>query len=116
MTDLTGGCHCGAIRYKASGDFSTAMECNCSHCSKKGFLLAFVPRGQFELTNGEGEFTTYHFNKGAIDHNFCKTCGVQAFGYGVGPDGNQMAAVNLRCADGIDLSALEVTPVDGKSY
>lgn len=116
MTKITGGCHCGAIRFAAEGDFSTAMECNCSHCSMKGFKLAFVPREAFDLTQGEDAFTTYHFNKGVIDHNFCKTCGVEAFGYGPGPNGVPMAAINLRCADDINFDALNIQQVNGKDF
>ena len=116
MSKITGGCHCGSVRYEAEGDFSTGMECNCSHCDMKGFVLAFVPRASFTLTKGEDAFSTYHFNKGAIDHNFCATCGVQAFGYGTGQDGLEMAAINLRCVDNIDRSALSIQHVNGKDF
>jgi hypothetical protein len=116
MSKIEGGCHCGAIRFEAEGDFSAGIECNCSHCDKKGFVLAFVPRADFSLTCGEGAYTTYHFNRGMIDHNFCSTCGVQPFGYGKGPDGSEVAAINLRCVDGLDRSALTLQPVNGKDF
>lgn len=116
MTHVTGGCHCEKIRFEAEGDFSSGIECNCSHCDKKGFVLAFIPKQAFSLVSGEGAYTTYHFNRGAIDHNFCATCGVQAFGFGKGPDGTEMAAINLRCVDGIDRSALNIQQVNGKDY
>jgi len=114
MSRIEGGCHCGAIRFSAEGDFSSAMVCNCSHCAMKGFYLAFVPREDFTLKKGEGAYTTYRFNTGTIAHNFCSTCGVEAFGYGKGPDGAEMAAINLRCGDDIDLAALSVQKVNGK--
>lgn len=116
MSKVEGGCHCGAIRFEAEGDFSSGIECNCSHCDKKGFVLAFVPKADFSLTRGEGAYTTYHFNRGMIDHTFCSTCGVQPFGYGKGPDGSEMAAINLRCVDGLDRSALTIQPVNGKDF
>lgn len=116
MSKIEGGCHCGAIRFEAEGDFSAGLVCNCSHCDMKGFVLAFVPRGNFTLTKGDGAFTTYHFNRGAIDHNFCATCGTQAFGYGIGPDGAEMAAVNLRCLDKLDRDALTIQQVNGKEF
>ncbi len=31
-----GSCHCGAIRFEVEGTFEEALECNCSHCSRKG--------------------------------------------------------------------------------
>ena len=116
MTEYTGGCHCGNIAYTVEGEFNEAMICNCSHCSMKGFRLAFVPASQFKLTKGEGKWTTYHFNKGAIDHNFCKTCGVESFAFGKMPDGSDIAAINLNCIDALGAASLPVQEVDGKSY
>ena len=116
MTKLTGGCHCGAIRFEADGDFTAANVCNCSHCAMKGFYLGFVPRSDFTLAAGEGDLTSYRFNTGNIEHNFCSTCGIEAFGFGKGPDGSEMAAINLRCVDNIDLAALSITEVNGRAF
>lgn len=80
----------------------------------KGLLLAFVPTSAFELLSGEDALTEYRFNKKQIDHRFCSVCGVQPFGFGDGPHG-PMAAINMRCVDGVDLDTLPVTPFDGKS-
>ncbi|MEK7181858.1 MAG: GFA family protein, partial [Patescibacteria group bacterium] len=100
MTKYTGGCHCGAVKYEVETDLSEVMDCNCSHCAKKGFLLAFVPADQFQLLSGEESLTEYRFNKKAIAHLFCSICGVQSFGRGSGPDGKEVVALNARCLDG----------------
>lgn len=112
----TGGCHCGAVRFEADVDLSTAIECNCSHCSKKGFILTFAPADHFTLLSGEEKLTEYRFNTKKIAHLFCADCGVQSFGRGEGPDGAVTAAVNVRCLDDIDLAALTPHQVDGKSF
>ena len=44
-----GGCHCGRIDFEVEGDMDAVMECNCSICSKRGYLLAFVPRDKLRL-------------------------------------------------------------------
>lgn len=111
-----GGCHCGAVRYEADVDLADVMECNCSHCEKKGFLLSFTPLDKFTLLSGADKVTEYRFNKKAIAHQFCTTCGVQSFAIGKTPDGNEMAAVNVRCLDDIDLEGLHPKPVDGRSF
>ena len=64
--------------------------------------------------NGKN-LTSYQFNKHNIEHFFCKTCGIQSFAKGKSPKG-EMAAINVRCLDGIDVSALTVKHVDGKSF
>jgi hypothetical protein len=58
----------------------------------------------------------YHFNKHMIQHKFCSTCGIQSFAIGTNPKtGAKMAAVNVRCVDGVDVDALQVRKVDGRS-
>lgn len=116
MKTHTGSCHCGAVTFTVTADIEKVIECNCSHCSKKGFLLAFVPAEQFTLLSGEDNLTEYRFNKKHIAHLFCKTCGTQAFGKGTSPDGKETVAVNVRCLPDIDPNILTITQVDGKSY
>lgn len=114
-TLYTGSCHCGAVAFEATMALDEVMACNCSICSRAGYLLAFVPGEAFKLLRGEGELTDYTFNKHHIHHSFCKTCGVRAFGHGATQDGGVMYAVNARCLDGVDPSTLNIKHVDGRS-
>ena len=34
-----GSCHCGAIAFQVEAEPGPAIECNCSHCGRKGYLL-----------------------------------------------------------------------------
>lgn len=115
MKTHNGSCHCGIVTFEAAGDFTEALRCNCSHCKRKGFLLAFVPESAFTLKTGADNLTTYQFNKRHIDHMFCKTCGVQAFGHGHDGNGNHMYAVNLNCLEDVDSYSLPVKDFDGAS-
>lgn len=111
-----GSCHCGRIAFELDADVGDVIECNCSLCRRRGWLLGFFPRDALRVTTGEGDWTTYHFNKHHIDHHFCPTCGVAPFSDGVDPrSGAKIAAVNVRCLDGIDIGALSVKPFDGAS-
>jgi len=115
MEKRTGGCHCKNVRYEVEIDLSQAViECNCSYCEAKGTLLAFVPASQFTLVSGEDNLTEYRFNTGKIQHLFCKTCGVQAFGRGEGKDGPTVA-INVRTIDAVDLGALTRMPFEGRN-
>ena len=90
MNIYQGSCPCGAVAYTVEGEFTEGMQCNCSHCRRKGFLLAVAPDTAFTLLRGADAQTTYHFNKHHIDHTFCTTCGVQAYSYGHDGNGNYM--------------------------
>jgi hypothetical protein len=111
----TGSCHCGKVRYEAEGEIKGAIACNCSICSRKGSLLWFVSRGRFTLRTPESDAATYTFNKNRIEHRFCPRCGIHPFAYGIDPKGNKMAAVNVRCLEGVDPAQLPVQQFDGRS-
>jgi hypothetical protein len=97
-------------------DLDGVMTCNCSRCSKLGAVLTFAPASAFTLLSGEDELQDYQFNKKVIHHLFCRTCGIESFARGRGPDGAEMAAVNVRCLDDVDVATLHPKPVDGRSF
>lgn len=111
-----GSCHCGRIAYEVEGELQQVMECNCSHCSRKGFLLWFVPAAQFTLLTPEADMSTYTFNKHVIQHRFCPVCGCAPFASGKDREGAETAAINVRCLEGVELSELKRIPVDGRSF
>jgi hypothetical protein len=78
-------------------------------------LLWFVPRDQLHLLTSEKDLGTYTFNKHVIKHRFCQTCSIHPYGEGTDPKGNRMAAINIRCLEGIDLDSVPVQHFDGRS-
>ena len=110
-----GSCHCGQVAYDVEGTIESALACNCSICQRKGSLLWFVPREALKLVTPEADAGTYVFNQHKIRHRFCATCGIHPFAEAPAPDGRPMAAVNLRCIEGIDLAAIPVTHHDGRA-
>ena len=112
----SGGCQCGKVRYEVQLDIGEVLACNCSRCGRLGSLLAFAPKSQFKLLSGDADLTKFEFNKHAIEHQFCSTCGIQSFAIGTHPKtGAKMAAINVRCLDGVDVDAFTVKKVDGRS-
>ena len=111
----TGSCHCGDVRFEVEGTIDSVTSCNCSICSRKGALLWFVPRDALQLETPDEKLSTYTFNSHVIRHRFCSRCGIGTFGEGADPAGNRMAAINVRCLDGVDIDALPVNQFDGKS-
>jgi len=109
-----GGCHCGRVRFRVQSDFARVSDCNCSMCTKKGFVHLIVPLTQFELLSGQENLTTYTFNTGVAKHTFCKTCGIHPF-YTPRSDPDKVD-VNVRCLDGIDLTTINTVPFDGQNW
>jgi hypothetical protein len=93
-----GSCHCGAVEYQVEApDVVECQECNCSICSKSGYLHLIVPKSKFKLLKGEENITTYTFDSGEAKHKFCKICGIKSFYIPrSNPDGYD---VNVRCLD-----------------
>ena len=118
MTEMSrhcGGCHCGRVRFEAHAPAHIeVMECDCSMCSMSGYLHLIVPKSRFKLLSGQHSLTTYQFNTGTAKHTFCATCGVHAF-YVPRSDPDKID-VNVRCLDGVDLSALKPHLFDGKNW
>lgn len=109
-----GSCHCGKVAYEVEGTIDSALSCNCSICQRKGSLLWFVPRGQLRLLTPEDAASTYTFNKHAIQHRFCPACGIHPYAESEFK-GKPMAAINLRCLEGLDLSAVPVKEFNGRA-
>lgn len=109
-----GSCQCGTVAFTVDADApQDAISCNCSHCGRKGLLLAFVPADRFTLLSGDDVLTSYLFNKHSIEHRFCSICGCQPFAEGKNADGTGVRAINLRCVPDIDADTLRIKKVDG---
>ena len=90
----------------------SALDCNCSVCSKSGFIHVMVPHGNFTLERGAGTLTSYRFGTGAAEHLFCSLCGVKSF-YQPRSHPNCWS-VNARCLD--ELLDVEIENFDGRNW
>jgi hypothetical protein len=109
-----GSCHCGQIAFEVEGEIPEVMSCNCSMCQRKGTLMWFVPRQAMTLLTPADKMSTYTFNKHVIKHHFCPACGIHPFGEGKSPDGQAMAAINVRCLEDVELSELKIQNFNGR--
>ncbi len=115
MVTHTGGCHCGRVRFEveAPGEL-TVSQCNCSICSKSGYLGLIVPKARFRLLQGEDFLTTYTFNTGVAQHLFCRVCGIKSFYVPRShPDGYN---VNARCLDPDTITRMNIRPFNGQEW
>ena len=115
MITHKGGCHCGRVRFEVIAPAILPVDdCNCSICSKAGFLHLIVPAERFKLTAGSDALTTYSFNTHTAKHLFCSTCGIKSFYVPRShPDG---FSVNARCLDPGTVEGLRIRPIDGLQW
>jgi hypothetical protein len=110
-----GSCHCGKIAFEVEGEIGGVADCNCSICQRKGSLMWFVPRSQLRLLTPDSNAKRYTFNQHKIQHLFCPDCGIHPYGEANDPNGNAMAAVNIRCLADVDINAFDVHHYDGRA-
>ncbi len=110
-----GGCHCGRVRFEAEGPARLdVLDCNCSICSKSGFVHWIVAQSKFRLLCGKDDLVTYQFGTGVARHLFCGHCGVKSFYVPrSNPDGID---INVRCLDDEPRRQLHVTEFDGRDW
>lgn len=115
MVTHTGGCHCGRVRFEViAPTHPQVSECNCSICSKAGYLHLVVPADRFKLLSGGDALATYSFNTHTARHLFCSVCGIKSFYVPRShPDG---FSVNARCIDSGTIEALTITPINGRNW
>jgi len=113
-TRYEGGCHCGAVRFRVDVEDHVALECNCSMCTKMGYLHVIVPPERFAILQGQEALTTYTFNTHVAKHMFCRVCGVHPF-YRPRSHPDDWD-VNALCLDGDAASRFRVEPFEGKDW
>jgi len=115
MRTHTGGCHCGRVRFEVIAPAKLEVaDCNCSICSKYGYLHLIVPADRFKLLSSRDALSTYSFNTHVAKHFFCSTCGVKSFYIPRShPEG---ISVNARCIDSDTIESMSVTPFDGRDW
>jgi hypothetical protein len=111
----SGGCHCGRVRFEVIAPKRLSVsECNCSICSKSGYLHLVVPADRFKLLSGSDTLKTYSFNTHTAKHLFCSVCGIKSFYVPRShPDG---ISVNARCIDSQTIDELKVTSLNGREW
>lgn len=79
-TIFTGGCQCGAIRFRTTELIDNAHICHCRMCQKAvgNYFAALVssPKSKFQWTRG----TPAHFSSSqGVERGFCADCGTPLF-------------------------------------
>jgi hypothetical protein len=114
MATFRGSCHCDSIRFEVDGELSGLEVCNCSICTRTGYIHWYVPPERFRLSTSEDAIATYQFGTRTAKHHFCRSCGISPFRR-ARSNPNEVD-VNVRCLDGVDIDALETRAFDGRNW
>jgi hypothetical protein len=77
---ITGGCHCGAIRYEAKGEALTHALCHCTDCRRHAGapMVAWTMYAEDAVKVTQGEAKVYESSQHGRRH-FCPNCGTGLF-------------------------------------
>jgi hypothetical protein len=82
----TGGCQCGAVRYRLSGAARMLYACHCTDCQKQSSsafgMSLIVDRGAIEITRGSESLKTWDTrgDDGKLKRcAFCGECGTRIY-------------------------------------
>ena len=82
---FTGGCQCGAVRFRVEGDLGRASICHCRMCQKAfgsfyGPYVSMKPE-QVRWTRGQRKLFA---SSNIVNRGFCRDCGTQLTFEGAG--------------------------------
>ncbi|KAI1184900.1 glutathione-dependent formaldehyde-activating enzyme [Nemania serpens] len=113
------GCHCGYIKFaftlSPGLDEYKVMQCNCSACTRFGYLLVYPEAKDVTWHNdGRARCAVYRFNTKRKDHLFCPKCGAS-----LGIDNRETLTprrygFSVRTIYGIDLAKLVYKTGNGR--
>ena len=82
MTDRTGSCLCGDVRYRLTLDPLAARVCWCRDCqyiASNGTVNAIFPTSALELSGSLSEYESAAESGNQIRRRFCSRCGSHLF-------------------------------------
>lgn len=80
MSELTGGCACGAVRFEITAPLVGVGVCHCLDCQKASGggpnYVALAPRTAFAVTKGEPKvYSSKSDSDSDVGRAFCVSCG-----------------------------------------
>ncbi|KAI4232738.1 MAG: hypothetical protein LQ349_004816 [Xanthoria aureola] len=113
-----GNCHCARIKFKTllpSLDEHEVQVCNCSICSRNGYLHVYVAREEIEWLKGENSMKGYYFGGKQAEHKFCPNCGSSISVDPHGAFGPDWVSINVRMLQDVDLEKMKIKTFDGRN-
>ena len=80
---ITGGCRCGAVRYRIEAETITTRHCWCRDCqfigAGSGTVNVFFPSEAVKVEGALSDYTSHAASGNLMHRQFCPTCGTPVF-------------------------------------
>jgi hypothetical protein len=100
MSERTGGCLCGAVRYRLTAEPVASRICwcrNCQYIASNGTVSAIFPSASIEISGTPGEHVSGADSGNQVRRRFCTQCGSHLFADSTGRVG--LTVVRLGTLD-----------------
>lgn len=104
-------CHCGSVELLIEfvEGLQNIRRCDCSLCSRKGYVMASVPIEHLTVTSGAEVLSLYQWGTHVAEHYFCSRCGIHThhrrrsnpLEYGI----------NIACVEGVSALLYKDVPI-----
>lgn len=106
IKNVTGGCYCGAVRFRASHVSSEVTECHCSQCRKQSghrYAGAGTTAGAVQI-EGADRITWFRASSQA-ERGFCSICGSHLFWKSLHDDEMSILSASVDEPTGLHMAA-----------
>ena len=81
--EITGGCRCGAVRYRTSAEPLMTRVCWCRDCqylgAGSGTVNVVFPKAAFTISGAPGDYVSLSDSGNVMHRKFCTACGTPLF-------------------------------------
>jgi hypothetical protein len=105
-------CHCGNVRLLVTAPLDEVVECNCSICTRSGFLHWYVPPEAVQLEATGRSLSTYAWRTVTGGQHFCPTCGIAVIR--TSTQYPPPVSINARCIEGVEVATLPIRQFDSR--
>jgi hypothetical protein len=101
-SEHSGGCQCGAVTYRVSGNMRDVVNCHCSQCRRvHGHAPGYSAARKAEMTIEGADNVTWYRSSDEAQRGFCSRCGSSLFWRPEGRETISISAGSLNAPTGM---------------
>jgi hypothetical protein len=113
---ITARCHCGDVNIRLARKPTRVVHCNCSLCTALGWRGIYYSSAEVEISGELDSYVRTDIKQPMLRTFRCARCGTATHWEPLTEPPHERMGVNANLVDPAALEALEVVPVDGRSW